>query len=302
MTRAVQRFGGQHTELKLRVVTDYLNAYLRVMQKQDYFRLSYIDALAGTGWSRAGVQADERQAQMLGAPEATKGSALRVFDVANSGRRFDRYVFNDRRKSAMSQLKVEVAKLFPDAATRPDIHFSTDSADDVILRECSRLRGVDRAVMFLDPFGMQVSWKSIERIAHSHQIDLWYLAPVGGAYGRLMQVNGHIPEARRKLLDQALGGSGWYDALYRAVPSDMLGHAPPAVRDRGWEAIAGYFMSRWRAVFGPGALAATLPLGHPGRLPFLLCFACSNRNPRAYNAALNIAGHLIEEARSGRLI
>jgi three-Cys-motif partner protein len=164
------------------------------------------------------------------------------------------------------------------------------------------MKGPDRAVMFLDPFGMQVSWNSIERIGSSHQIDLWYLAPIGGAYGRLMQLDGRIPAERRKLLDQALGGSGWYEALYSSVAPDMLGHAPPAVRDRGWEAIAEYFMSRWRDVFGPGALDVTLPLGHPGRLPFLLCFACSNRNPRAYRPALNIARHLIEGARGGRLV
>jgi len=301
MGRVVQRFGGQHTELKLRVLSDYLTAYLLVMQKQDYFRLSYIDALAGTGWSRAGYREDERQTEWLSAAPPTKGSALRVFDIKNSGRQFDRYVFNDRRRSALRQLQIEILSLFPTVDTGPQIIFSSDYADALIARECDRLKSHDRVVMFLDPFGMQVSWKSIERIAETNQIDLWYLAPIGGAYGRLMELNDRTSALRRRLLDEALGGSGWHEAIYKTSPPDMLGHSL-SVRVSGWEAIATYFMNKRRSLFGPGALEATLPLGHPGRLPFMLCFACANRNPAAYQPALKIAGHLIEEARSGRLL
>ncbi len=300
MVRAVQRFGGQHTELKLRVLTEYLEAYLSVMQKQDFFRLTYIDALAGTGWSRAALREDDRQTDFLDPVAPTKGSALRVFDVKNKGRRFDRYVFNDLRKGKLKQLRNEVEGLFPAPVSRPEMQFTSDTADQVIARECDRLEGHDRAVMFLDPFGMQVSWQSIQRVAASRQIDLWYLAPVGYAYTRLMKRDGRITETRRKLLDEAMGGDGWR-SLYRQHDMDMFGHAPE-VRDEGWEAIASYFMGRWQEVFGPGALQMTLPLAGRGRLPLLLCFACSNRNPKAHGAALRIASSLIEKARDGRLI
>ncbi|WP_375494674.1 hypothetical protein [uncultured Nostoc sp.] len=39
----------------------------------------------------------------------------------------------------------------------------------------------NRAVLFLDPFGMQIPWSTIEAIAHTEAIDLWYLFPLGVA-------------------------------------------------------------------------------------------------------------------------
>jgi three-Cys-motif partner protein len=34
-----------------------------------------------------------------------------------------------------------------------------------------------RAVLFLDPYGMQVEWQTIEAIAKTAAIDLWLLFP-----------------------------------------------------------------------------------------------------------------------------
>ena len=63
MMQRAQAFGGPHTELKLQVVMEYLEGYLKVMRNQK-FRLSYIDAFAGTGWRRAVTQDDDRQAMI----------------------------------------------------------------------------------------------------------------------------------------------------------------------------------------------------------------------------------------------
>lgn len=41
-------FGGQWTAIKLNVLQQYLNAYLKVMKNQP-FNLVYIDAFAGSG-------------------------------------------------------------------------------------------------------------------------------------------------------------------------------------------------------------------------------------------------------------
>ena len=38
-----------------------------------------------------------------------------------------------------------------------------------------------RAVIFLDPYGMQVEWSLVEQIARTHGVDLWLLFPLGAA-------------------------------------------------------------------------------------------------------------------------
>lgn len=43
-----------------------------------------------------------------------------------------------------------------------------------------------RAVVFLDPFGMQVEWRTIERIGQTKAIDLWILFPLGVAVNRFL--------------------------------------------------------------------------------------------------------------------
>ena len=162
------------------------------------------------------------------------------------------------------------------------------------------MRASDRAVMFLDPFGMQVSWSSIELIAASQKIDLWYLAPTGMAYNRLMQWKGEIPELRRKRLDESLGGRGWESAMYESG-RDLLGNNE-LHRVQGHEGVIAYFEGQWRKLFGAGALPHGLRLHRGGHLPYLLCFACSNSNVRARKPALAIAKHLVDKARHGNLL
>ena len=43
------KFGGTWTMMKLSVLRKYLEAYANVFKYQDYFKLIYIDAFAGSG-------------------------------------------------------------------------------------------------------------------------------------------------------------------------------------------------------------------------------------------------------------
>ena len=40
----------------------------------------------------------------------------------------------------------------------------------------------ERAVLFLDPFGMHVEWSTLEAIAKTGAVDVWYLFPYAGLY------------------------------------------------------------------------------------------------------------------------
>ena len=64
-------------------------------------------------------------------------------------------------------------------------------------------------MLFLDPYGMQVEWRTIEAIAKTEAIDLWLLFPLAIGVNRLLTKSGEIPESWRRRLNLLLGtGTG----------------------------------------------------------------------------------------------
>src|SRR5262249_24736389 len=66
-----------------------------------------------------------------------------------------------------------------------------------------------RAVVFLDPFGNQVDWKSIEAIAATRAIDLWYLFPAGLGVHRQIKKDGTVHYTHAPSLDRIFGTAAW---------------------------------------------------------------------------------------------
>ena len=78
-----------------------------------------------------------------------------------------------------------------------------------------------RAVLFLDPYGAQAHWRTIEVIAKTKAIDLWVLFPLG-AVNRMLTHSGEIPQEWRDCLDDLLGNSDWYERFYQMETSSTL--------------------------------------------------------------------------------
>lgn len=154
----------------------------------------------------------------------------------------------------------------------------------------------DRAVLFLDPYGMQVEWRTIEAIAKTKAIDLWLLFPLGIGVNRLLTKSGKIPQSWRRRLNLLLGTEDWYDEFYQVETTPTLfGDDKERVVKATMETIGRYFTNRLNEIFTgvakePGVLrnSANNPL-------YLLCFAVGNE--RGEEIALRIATHLLKEAR-----
>jgi three-Cys-motif partner protein len=67
-----------------------------------------------------------------------------------------------------------------------DIQIRPGDANVEIQELCKKDWSSHRAVLFLDPYGMQVEWKTIEAIAATKAIDLWLLFPLGIGVNRLL--------------------------------------------------------------------------------------------------------------------
>jgi len=157
----------------------------------------YLDAFAGTGF-RSPVAEDRADGLLfedaLEDPHADalkKGSA---YVALRTDPPFGRYIFVDRNLTHAESLAA-LHQEFPQLADR----ISVRAADaNEFLQEWCRDTDWDknRAVVFLNPYGMQVDWSTIEAIAATEAIDRWILFPLGQAVNRLLTRNG-IPRAGR---------------------------------------------------------------------------------------------------------
>ncbi len=115
------------------------------------------------------------------------------------------------RNSELNKLKID----FPELADR--IFLKHQEANEFLQSMCQKdwLKTGRRAVMFLNPYGMQVKWETIEAIAETQAIDLWLLFPLGVAVNRLLRNDGQISPKVAQRLDEMFGTSEWQSFFFR---------------------------------------------------------------------------------------
>jgi three-Cys-motif partner protein len=119
-------------------------------------------AFAGSGLREINVRTDPDEAPTQ---RFLDGSARVALKLALP---FDRYIFVEKDSSRckrLQQLKIELTQL----AAR--IEIENAEANSFIQGFCRRSWKHDRAVLFLDPFGAQIQWKTIKAIADTKAID-----------------------------------------------------------------------------------------------------------------------------------
>lgn len=289
-------FGGDWTTKKLDVLAKYLHSYLTALQRQPFRRI-YIDAFAGTGYRDRRVSGDGASLPLELAEAAPQelldGSARRALKL---DRAFDRYLFIEqsaKRCAALEQLKGE----FPERARC--IEVKRGDANEEIRRLCKtedwRLQ---RAVLFLDPYGMAVRWETIKAVAETRAIDLWLLVPLGMGLNRVLTQSGQMPPEWARLLDEFLGTTEWRTKLYlpRQDGQQALFEDEGERRVKAGMAMIGqYFNERLKTLF-PGVVEAPGALRNSSNAPlYLLCFAASNQ--KGAPIAVPIAEHLLKDLR-----
>jgi three-Cys-motif partner protein len=290
-----QVFGGDWTEEKLNRIRKYLPAYVRVL-KDKKLKYAYIDAFAGTGYRE--LKDTEEQGQLL-LPELVEqeprqfmdGSARIALQVEP---RFNEYIFIEKDKNKipyLEQLKVQ----FPDKSQ--NIIIVNDDANTYLKKLCiNKNWRVNRAVLFLDPFGMQIPWETIVLIAETKAIDLWYLFPLGMGVNRLLTRDGNIPESLKKRLDETFGTTDWYDHFYattgqQTLQLSLFENNSQIEKTANYESIGRYFVERLETVFA-GVAENPLVLRNSRNSPlYLLCFASANA--KGAPTAIKIAQHIL---------
>jgi hypothetical protein len=297
-------FGGPWSRLKLDCVESYAVAYLKVMQQQNW-SLHYVDAFAGQGRqqlklvaSNSDSQSENQasfefldQAEDQARYEFLEGSALRALKVSNEATRgFDRFVFIEASRMAKEKLAQRALVEWPAQAAK--IQLLKDDANDAIADYVKNTNWAKtRALVFLDPFGLQVRWRTIEELAQTRACDVWYLFPIGGVI-RMLPSSGQMDPMWEVKLDTLFGTTDWREAFYADnIQGDLFGDAS-RIKNANETKILSYIKDRMRSVFAGISDFAILrnSMGYP---MFALLMGVTNPSPRAVSSALRISNHLI---------
>jgi three-Cys-motif partner protein len=286
-------FGSQSTDLKLEIVEGYLRAFTTALSGK-WPQLWYIDAFAGTGSrtqrtaARDGDLFDEPVSERV---EQRRGSARIALDVTPP---FSRLIFmesNPRHCEALRLLKA--------SHTTREIDIVEGDANKAIQNEIDwdGWKNV-RAVMFLDPYGMDVEWDTLKAIANTHAIDVWYLFSLSGLYRQAAKNSRSIDEHKRMAITKMLGTEDWEKELYSpSAQSEMFEDAASLKRAANVKGLERYVRGRLKTIFAEVLEPLALPVDR-GPQMFSLFFAISNPNPKAVGLARKIAGHILT---SGKL-
>jgi three-Cys-motif partner protein len=277
-------FGGMHTEEKLQVLEKYLGAYQKVL-KNTVFATIFFDAFAGTGE----IPLEQTATLFQDVEEADpfiEGSARRALAVDPP---FDRYVFVEKKKRKAAQLELLRAD-FPHLAERIKIeHADANAAIREFCRSTDWNR--NRAVLFLDPFGNQVGWRTLEVIARTKAIDVWYLFPAHLGINRQISSTAEFDAAKAASLDFVFGTTEWRSEFVATIKAiDLWGEERERlVKQATVDSITRYMIARMKRAFAGVVLDEWLPLGRGGSHWYSLLFACSNPSPAATRIAERVA-------------
>ncbi len=289
------QFGGPWTEEKLKLLKAYLPAFTTALSKQS-FDLIYIDAFAGTGERTA---AGEAIPSLFGEVplKVREGSVTLALKTRPA---FDRYVFVERSPERLVELRQLVDR--PEfGALRSHVDIMAGDANKAVIKLCDTVDWRrSRAVMFLDPYGGQVNWSTIEVIGGTEAIDLWVLVPISSINRMLARDRTRVSAGWEAALDRILGARDWRDAFYYRPPQLSLDLSLPATQSEckvpnAFAAIERYVLERLRSTFSGGVAPRPRILANNGKPLYMLAFAVGNPNPKARNLALKIAGHILKK-------
>lgn len=217
------RFGGGWTEIKLNAVADYLKFYTRALQArpspENPFETWYVDAFAGTGDRTIETNADSLFSVQEGALDRARleGSARRAIAVDPPFRHLIFIEKDARRFAALRRVQHD----HPDR----DIRCVRGDANKEIHQIFSKgpwtnpaRRGLQRAVVFLDPYGMSVQWETLKFLSQTGRADVWYLFPLHAAIRQLAHDHTALDSTKRTALNEVFGTADWEDRFYERRP------------------------------------------------------------------------------------
>lgn len=291
-------WGGHWTEEKLEAFEKYVNAYLTIMnsfREKNKWKLIYFDGFAGSG-SRNENEAHSVSELLLDLfndeyldeddLNTYKGAAERVLGIEQRG--FDWYVFVDKNKESNQQLE----KRLENFKSKRNLVFRTSDANEQIslLAKAMMKDNSLTALVLLDPFGMQVDWKSIELLKGT-RTDLWILIPTGVIVNRLLDRKAELTHIDKLMSFFGKGEDFLKDYFYKKRKDDTLFGETEIIEKvkKPIEKIAELYIEQLKTIF-EHVTEKPLVLYNSRKTP-IFHFACASNN----STAIKIASQIINK-------
>ena len=269
-TGSIPAFGGAWTRQKLEILKRYLDAYTTALKKQP-FRLLYIDAFAGAGWTGIG-------------DAIVDGSAELAATIRNKP--FDKLIFVEKNAARCRNLERLRAK-------HPERNIELANTDaNAFLANFRIDRRRWRGVLFLDPFSTEVEWSTIEKIAGFEALDTWILFPTM-AIARMLPISKKPDDIDPKWavkLTKVYGDQSWRE-LYRL--QTMLFERDAVERSSGTEGLLAIYKRKLKSLFGNRFMSKSRTLRNARNSPLFELVFCVG-NPAGIELAKRIAGHILK--------
>jgi len=203
VSEPVESWGGPWTEKKLLAFENYVKAYLTIMKKNPFWETIYFDGFAGSGDKGREKNPLYHTLNFTEEEEHTyKGAAERVSKL-DEPYRFNFYYFIEKDNKAITQLKEKIEKL--NKGKKGIQEYRAGDCNGELLKLAEALHKTKSpaskakkysALIFLDPFGMQVDWDAIARLADTKS-DVWILLPTAVIVNRLLDRKGELKSIKK---------------------------------------------------------------------------------------------------------
>lgn len=279
-------FGGAWTEIKLAAISAYSRFFTSAIGSK--FDLWYVDPFAGTGER---VETEVTGGLLDGTPMSEierryPGSASRALMLSPP---FNHYRFGDTKHSHVAALK-ELCARFP----AKDARVISEDANSFVQREFRSALWTNndfstrspRALVFLDPYGLEVRWETLRCLADCQKADVWFLANLGGAVRQLCRDHSKLDASKRKALGEYFGTADWEDEFYEVQNgTDIFGDLFANTNRKGTKHdVAAFHRQRLETLF-EGYVSDPLPLAVGTMEDYFLLYCMSN-NPHPKARAL----------------
>ena len=239
---------------KLAIMREYADAYSKILSKQSWATHLYVDAFCDQGWHYS----REDGTVVPGSPL----NALRLNCP------FDEYHFIDISARKAEALRRRVSR-------RRDVYVYAEDCNPLLLREIiPRIRQDShiRALMVLDPYGLQVQWPVVRAAGQSKRVDLFLnFSTMGIHRGVLRKAGELITEESAALMTSVWGDATWRQVAYPIV--DMFGNP----RKGDPQALVDAYQMRLKDVAGFQYVPDPLPMRNSkGSIMYYLFFAAPN--------------------------
>ncbi len=202
---------GYWSELKLEIVSKYASAYSHILSRQPGLAHYYVDGFAGPG-----VHISKRTGEFV------PGSPLNALLVSPPFRHHYLVDLDGDRVDALRAL----------IGGREDVTLLRGDCNEILLEEIlPRVRYEDyrRALCLLDPYGLHLDWRVIEKAGRLGTIDLFLNFPIMDMNRNALWTRSErAPAKETQRMTRFWGDESWREAAYRpASQGGLFGDPQP---------------------------------------------------------------------------